>query len=173
MIMKVALFMSMSVNGMVARENNEEDFLSDKNWKTFVRLAKEYGCFVIGRKTYEVVQSLYKDYNFDDVKAKKIVVTKNKRFVAKDCIIASSPLDAIKKAEKEGFKKILLTGGSTINSAFMKAGLVDEIILNVEPVVLGKGIKLFADENFETRLRPIRTTKLPEGIVQHIYEVIQ
>ena len=171
--MKVTLFMSMSVNGIIARENNEEDFLSDSNWKTFLRLAKVHGCFVIGRKTYEVVKSLYKDYNFNDVKSRKIVVTRNKEFGADGFITASSPHDAIEKAKKEGFKSVILTGGSTLNSAFMKENLIDEIILNVEPAVIGNGIKLFAEGGFEKRLKLLGTKKLTVNIIQLHYRVVK
>jgi len=54
--MKVILFMAMSVNGCIARKNGDEDFLSHKNWEAFCNLAKECGCFIVGRKTFEAVQ---------------------------------------------------------------------------------------------------------------------
>ncbi|MCX6815936.1 MAG: dihydrofolate reductase family protein [Candidatus Aenigmarchaeota archaeon] len=169
--MKVILFMSMSVNGIIAREDGSEDFLSDENWKVFCKLAKQMGCFVIGRKTYETVMRLYKNYNFDDVKAKKIVVSTSSNFSPAGYTVAKSPKDAIKKAKNVGFKQILLTGGSRLNSSFLKENLVDEIILNIEPAILGKGIKLFAEDAFERRLSLIKTTKLKSGIVQLHYKV--
>ena len=48
--------MATSINGMIARENGDEDFLSHDNWISFKKLAEEIGFFIIGRKTYEVVQ---------------------------------------------------------------------------------------------------------------------
>ncbi len=170
--MKVILYMAMSVNGMIARANNQEDFLSDENWYEFCKLAKKSGCFVIGRKTYDVVKYLYKDYNFEDVKAHKIVVTsKKKSKIDKEYIIAKSPKDAIKKASFTGFKSMILTGGSTLNSAFMKAGLINEIIINIEPAVLGDGIKLFREDKFYSRMKLVKMRKLPYGIVQLHYKV--
>lgn len=47
--------------------------------KYFVRLAEKTGCFIMGRKTYEEVKK-WKNYNLDDVKSKKIIVTKNQKF---------------------------------------------------------------------------------------------
>ena len=44
--------MAQTINGFIARENGDEDFLSSLNWKTFVELAEDIGCFVIGRKTF-------------------------------------------------------------------------------------------------------------------------
>ncbi|MBI2578916.1 MAG: dihydrofolate reductase [Candidatus Aenigmarchaeota archaeon] len=169
--MRVSLYMAMSANGIIARENYDEDFLSHRNWEVFCKLAENIGCFIIGRKTYEVVKK-WKDYNFDSVKAKKIVVSKNMNFeLDSGYTPAKSPKDAISKASAMGFKKVLLTGGSGINSAFMKDGLVDEILLNIEPVVLGKGIRLFAEDNFDSRLKLINTRKLPKDIIQLHYKV--
>lgn len=173
--MKVILFMSMALNGIIARNDDREDFLSDRNWKEFCRLAKDAGCFVVGRRTYEVVRSLYKDYDFDDVEADRIIVTKNAKFClpVEGYIVASSPQDAIKKARSRGHKKLMLTGGSTLNSAFMKSNLVDEIILDIEPAVLGRGVRLFAEDDFYKRLKLLGAKRLPEGIIQLHYNVMR
>ena len=40
-------------------------------------------------------------------------------------------------------KSVVVTGGSKMNSSFAKSGLIDEVILNVEPVIIGEGIPLF------------------------------
>jgi len=79
----------------------------------------------------------------------------------------------LKKASKLGFKKILLSGGGTINSAFMKDSLVDEIIINVEPFVLGNGIRIFSQENFESKLRLLDVKRLKSGIIQLRYKIIK
>jgi len=49
--------MAMSVNGMIADESCNEDFLSDVNWKTLIDLSEKYGGFIIGRKTYDAVKN--------------------------------------------------------------------------------------------------------------------
>ena len=51
--MKVILYIAQTINGVIARENYDEDFLSDINWKVFVKLTEKIGCFIVGRKTYE------------------------------------------------------------------------------------------------------------------------
>ena len=162
----------MTINGIIARKNGEEDFLSHENWNTFVSLAKKYNCFIVGRKTYDVVKN-WPDYNFDDIKGiNKIIVSKNKNLkLDKNYILANSPENAVIKAKSAGIKTILITGGSRTNSAFMKVGLIDEIILNIEPVVLGNGIKIFAEEDFESQLKFIKTKHLSNGIIQLYYKI--
>jgi len=165
--------MAQTINGIIARNNYDEDFLSHENWKVFLSLVKDLGCFVVGRKTYEEVKKL-KDYNFDKINTTKIIISNNPDFkLDSGYILATSPKDAIQKASKLGFDKILLTGGGTINSAFMKKSLVDEIIIDIEPFVLGNGIRIFSQEDFESRLKLFNVKKLKSGIIQLHYKIIK
>ena len=171
--MKVVLYMAQTPNGIIARENGDEDFLSDENWLTFCKFAEDFGCFMVGSKTYEAVQK-WEDYTFDNVNATKIIISADKKLkIKKGYVLANSPEDALFKASSLGFSEVLLTGGGTINSAFMRRSLVDEIILNVEPFVLGKGIKIFREENFEFKLKLKDVKKLKSGIIQLRYSVIK
>lgn len=173
--MKVVLFMAMSVNGYIARENGDEDFLSHANWEAFCNVARECGCFIIGRKTFEAVQQWKEGYNFDSLKGiVKVIVSRNENFQATlDYIIADSPEAAISKLKDKGLKQVLVTGGAKINSAFMKSKLIDEIILNIEPFVLGRGLALFAKDEFESKLELLDVKKIKEGIIQLSYKVIK
>lgn len=170
--MKVVLYIAQSINGIIATEKYKEDFLSDINWREFKRLAEKINCVVIGRKTYETVKK-WEDYNFDNVKAKIIVITtKNLNLIAnKKYLLARSPREALRKAKTQGFNEVLLAGGGKTNSSFMKEKLVDEIIINVEPYVLGKGVSIFSNERFAQRLKLIDTKKLNHGVIQLNYKI--
>lgn len=169
--MKTTLYMAMSANGIIARENNEEDFLSHDNWKTLIELSHKAGCLIWGAKTYGLVKQWGKQY-WDDVKdIRKIIVSDERIELEEDCILAHSPEDALEKAKVEGFSEIILSGGSTLNASFAKAGLIDEVILNVEPVVVGKGIPVFAKDDFEFHLELQDVKKLNNEILQIHYKV--
>lgn len=159
--MKIILFMAMSLNGMIAGKNGNENFLSHTNWESFGELAKKHGCFIIGRKTYEAVQK-WPDYNFNDIDAQlKIVVSNNKDLkLNPPFLLADSPKDTIRKATDLKFPSVILTGGSTINMAFLTENLIDEIILNIEPAIVGSGIPLFAESVLEKRLSFISSEKI-------------
>lgn len=52
--------------------------------------------------------------------------------------------------------------------------MIDEIIFNIEPVVIGKGIPVFKLEGFDDkRLKLLEIKKLEEGIAQLHYKVIK
>ena len=54
-----------------------------------------------------------------------------------------SPKEAIQIAEEKGFTKLFLVGGTKINTSFLKDNLIDEIWINIHPVVIGHGKYLF------------------------------
>lgn len=167
--------MAISSNGIIATEKGDEDFLSHKNWEKFCELVREFGNFIVGRKTYEAVKKWDGGYNFDDLLGvKKVIISQDNSFkLDKGYVLASSPEDALAKLSQKGFGKTLVTGGANINSAFAKAGLLDEIILNVEPIFMGRGIPLFAPQDFEMKAKLISVDKSKEGILTLKYAMLK
>lgn len=167
--------MAISVNGIIATETGDEDFLSHENWEKFCELAREFENFVVGRNTYEAVRKWDNGYNFDDlIGIEKVIISQDQNLkLDKGYTLASSPKDALAKLSEKGFEMALITGGANINSAFAKENLLDEIILNVEPVFVGKGIPLFATQDFELNLQLISSSKSDKGISTLNYSVIK
>ncbi len=169
--MKVILTMAISANGMIATKEGSEDFLSNENWKQFVNLAKKIGCFVWGRKTYEAVMKWEGDYLKELQGVKKVIISGSDLDLEKDFFLAKSPEDALKMVEDEGFKEVIITGGAITNSYFAKKGLIDEVILDVNPVILGEGIPVFSPNDFELNLDLISAQKVGQEIIELKYEV--
>lgn len=167
--------MAMSVNGMIAAQDGNEDFLSHEHWKTFGSLVKEFGNFIVGSRTYEAVNSWNENYGFDDFQdVKKIIVSDNSSYELKDGYdLALSPRDAISVLEKAGFEKALVSGGSVLNTSFASENVIDEVILNVEPAVLAKGVPLFQPSEFQLQMELVDSQKLDDGIVQLHYRVVK
>jgi dihydrofolate reductase len=168
--MNVILYMAMSLNGYIAEENGSEDFLSDANWKKFCDLAEKHGNFVVGRKTYEAVKNWNEGFGFDDLKGiKKVIISQDENYALDEgYVLAASPKDALEKLR--GFDSVLVTGGSTINTAFMKEGLLDEVMVNIEPALIGKGIPLFAKADFLKELEFVSSEE-SDGIVSLHYRI--
>ena len=170
--MKVTLYMAMSLNGYIAEENGSEDFLSHKNWEKFCSLAKEYGNFIVGRKTYEAVKNWNEGFGFDDLKGiQKIIISQDESYkLDEGYILATSPKDALEKLKD--MESVLVTGGSTINTAFLKENLLDEVVLNIEPVLIGKGVSLFVQDNFQKKLNFISSEE-SNGILTLHYKAVK
>jgi len=168
---KVILFNACTVNGLIARKDGSEDFLSDVHWKVFVRLAERSGCFIVGRNTFD----LYKDdedYSLDRIRAEKIVVSHRGIAPAQGWYRARSVKHALDLVSKWKKKEVVLSGGSLLNTAFVKAGAVDEMVVNIDPTVIGKGMPLIDPVSAQLNLKLLGTKKLGDDIVQLRYKVI-
>lgn len=173
--MKVILDMAISPNGMIARENGDEDWLPAEGWDEFVSEAKKIGNIVMGRETYEIVTRNYQDYNFDSVPVSlKIIVSRKSDFKApKGYTLARSPNEAIAIVKKHAFKELFLIGGGRINSSFIKDGLVDEIHLTINPYIIGKGRSFVGSEDFDLPLQLLDVKKISGGRVSVSYKVVK
>lgn len=164
----------MSLNGIIARENNEEDFISHDCWLAWLETLREHGCLLFGRKTYEIVKSWDKQYIEDLKGIRTLIISTSPSYTVNEGFeLALSPQEALNKLEKDGFKSVVLTGGSTLNSSFAKLNLIDEIILNVEPVIIGRGIPLFNPDVFDLKLELIEMKQSKGKTIQLHYKVIK
>lgn len=173
--MKVTLYMAISLNGIIARENGDEDFLSHENWNDFISLAKEKGNFIYGRKTYEAVRKWGDEYLKDLASIPTMVcVSENSTGKVENGFeFVSSPKEALDLLSRKGYTEALLTGGATNNSAFASEGLIDEVLLNVEPCIVGKGIAVFKPDDFNIKLAFVESKTSPSGIVRLHYQVVK
>ena len=122
--MQVTLFMAMSLNGLIAREDGKEDFLSDVHWQTFSGLVNKFGCFIVGTKTYQAVKAWPESFGFNDfTNAVRVIVSDDSDFVVDAGYkVAPSPRAALEALQAEGVERALLAGGSTLNSSFLMGG---------------------------------------------------
>ena len=170
--MIVRMANTISPNGYIARLNGEEDWLSSANWFDFLKEAKEFDNFVMGRETYELVMRLYKDHNFDSVDVKyKVIVTRQDFKAPSNYQVVHSPQEAVEFLEGEGLEKIFLVGGGKLNAEFAKAGLINEISLTIEPYMIGEGRQVLASGNYEFPLELKKTEELSGGRVRLVYKV--
>jgi len=63
-------------------------------------------------------------------------------------------------------------GGITIQG-FLRAGLIDRLVITRVPVLIGDGIAPFGSLPHDIRLRHVVTRSYPSGLVQSEYEVVR
>jgi dihydrofolate reductase len=147
---KVTLWTAISLNAMAARDNGSEDFLSGNNWELFVELLDATESLVWGRVTHELFIGLVRQ-QFPELPV--AVLTRDPAFaVDSDAVRAASPEQALTELSARGATTALLAGGPQVNGAFARAGLIDEVILGVEPVLVARGIPLLVGDAPDLRL---------------------
>lgn len=171
----ITIEMACSINGLIAAEDGNEDFLSYRGWEIMLEFLKQYDVLIWGRKTWDNVLSWGDEY-LKDLKDINIIIltkTSNTENHFENVTYCNSIEDCLKVCEKLKYDKLFISGGATINNAFMEKGIVDNIILNYNPVVLSKGIPLFNGNYFENKLKLKKIIKEKDDIVQVHYRVIK
>jgi len=165
--MKVILYMAISTDGYIAKENDDTNWVTDTDWGVFSKIVKDAGCIIMGRRTYEASGDAF-PYNCK----LNIVLTSDKKLhkeTSNTLFTSKKPRQVIKIAEDKGFKKVLIIGGGNLNASFLKEKLIDEIYLSVHPKILVKGIKIFEGEEMDVNLKLLSVKKLTEDLVQLHY----
>lgn len=166
--------MATTINGYIAKEDDDASWVTATEWSSFSGTIKANGNMVIGRRTYEI---MLKNDEFNRAglnEIKTVVLTNNtslKIHNPKFISVATSPREAVDILCKQDFETIMVCGGGKLNSSFMKEGLIDEIYLDVEPIVFGRGIQLFLPEEFEFKLQLLEVNKLSDNTIQLHYKV--
>ena len=165
--------MGITVNGYIAKPDGDSEWTSEEDLKGFYEQSKNAGNIIMGRNTY-FIASKYGYFPFPDVL--NIVVSHEpieNTWGDKVLITDKTPKEIVEMLQQKGFTTAFLAGGGQLNTSFMKEGLIDEIYLDVEPLVFGKGIKVFADGDFEFNLELLGTKALNLNTIQLHYKILK
>ena len=169
--MKVILYMATSLDGFIAKLDGDSDWVSEVDSVEFEKQIISAGCLIVGRNTFD---QYYGDI-YPVQKILNVVMTHNSKLKAKDKNVLysiKSPRKTVEMLKSKGFKKVILIGGGTTNSSYLKDNLIDEIYLSIHPLLLGTGIPIFRNApNVLKKLSLIEVKKLKEGLVQLHYKV--
>lgn len=171
--MRVTLFESISVNGMMGRPNGVGDFFSPYCWTAFVEVAKQTGAMVWGRVTHDAFRGMAAAVE-QLAGVHGVVLTKRCDYApGPGWQVAGSPGEALEVLRRAGVGDALVVGGQTVNTAFLREGLLDEVVLLVESVVIGRGMPVFAATDADLRLDLIDVTRATDTVVRLRYRVLK
>lgn len=170
---KVILYIAVSLDGFIAKQDDNIDFLSvvekkgeDYGYKEFLN---SVDTIILGRRTYEKIKSMGFEYPADGREV--YILSGTQRNSEGNMRYYSGNLkDLIIRLKSEMGKNIFCDGGSEIVNALLKDQLIDEFIISIIPVLLGDGIPLFRGGRPEANLRLIRSVQFEKGLVQLHYE---
>ena len=161
--MSVILYMAISSDGFIADEDGDTPW-SDEEWAAFQVFVESCDCVLVGRRAYEVMN----DHNDFVEGVEYIVVSENPLFDA-----GGFPIINVKsKADLPEGERIGVIGGGELNGRLAKLGLLDEMILDIEPVTLGSGIRLFGDYDIPLKLELLDSYEIGEATIQRYYRVV-
>jgi dihydrofolate reductase len=172
--MTVSVFVGTSVDGFIARLNGALDFLplgggEPHGYDEFIA---SVDALVIGRNTFEIVLA-FPEWPYGD---KRVVVLSSRPLDLSALRggrveqMTGTPAEIVSKLAASGAQHLYVDGGITIQR-FLRAGLVQRLIVTRVPVLIGEGIPLFGSLPRDVRLRHVSTQHYPSGLVKSEYQV--
>jgi dihydrofolate reductase len=172
--MTVSVFIGISVDGFIARPNGDLDFLPAGSGEPhgYDEFMASVDALVIGRKTFETVLRFatwpYGDKRVVVLSSRPVDLSGVRGGVVEQ--MAGPPAEIVSKLAASGTHHLYVDGGITIRG-FLRAGLVQRLIITRVPVLIGDGIPLFGTLPRDVRLRHVSTQHYPSGLVKSEYQV--
>jgi dihydrofolate reductase len=178
---KVVFGGACSLDGYFAREDGRVDWLV---WSSDVEaIMKEmwprFDVMVMGRKTW---QTSIEQFSEEELEKAREASSGMKEYIFSRTlpagpakggyeVINSDPAEFIRKLKTEEGKDIMVMGGGEIGSLLIDGGVVDEIGLNIQPVLLGSGIPVFRRMSRQVDLELVESRPISGGCVIANYRV--
>lgn len=86
-------------------------------------------------------------------------------------LVRDHAVEFVRALKRKPGKGICVMGGGVLGTALLEGGVVDEVGLNVHPVLLGAGVPLFRDTHRRIALKLAETRPLAGGCVLSTYRV--
>ncbi len=177
--MRASVFIATSLDGFIARENDDLDWLPDPSTAPdgedygYKKFMESVDVIIMGRGTYEKVLT-FGGWHYD----KPVVILTSRpldippKISDRVEVMTGGPGEILNLLAERGNKHAYVDGGITIQR-FLEAGLIDRLILTRIPILIGKGKPLFGPTSRDIQLSHIETRAYKSGLVQSEYETIR
>jgi dihydrofolate reductase len=185
---KMIAALQVSVDGFIEGPNGELDWAmaeDEETWRDMDETLATVDAFVLGRVMYPAYEQYWLGVLANPDSVSKNEVAYARRADQTPHLVLSRTLDKVawktarivrdveelRRMKEEPGKNLLALGGATLVSSLLNVGLIDELRLMVNPLVLGGGKTLFKDVKGRHSLSLIRSKPLASGKVSLIYRM--
>ncbi len=168
--MKVIMHPAISLDGYVAKSDGDSSWVNQEDETRYRNAVEKCGGVIVGNTTYEQFKHDFESYN--NV-VTFVCTTKPKQNAEKIKFVKGTAEDIVKEIEKYNLDEVVICGGGDINGLFASAGLVDEIVVSIQSLILGDGIPLFGKYKPNMKLKLLDTNNEIDGVVQNRYLVVK
>lgn len=172
---KISLFIAMSLDGYIAKSNDDLTFL-----KLVEKVGEDYGyeefintidTLIVGRKTYDYVLKNVGLSHYDNGQREVYVITRKERpQVGRTTFYTGNLTELVKRLKSEKGKNIYCDGGAEVINELLKHDLIDEFIISIVPILLSNGTRLFKDSRPEQTLELLEVKTFETGLAQLHYK---
>lgn len=168
---KIILFIAASLDGYIARESGEIDWLFTDQDYGYTDFSAQVDTLIMGNKTYQQVLS-FDEYPYEDKEVFVFSKTQSGTTHNQAKFVNSNWVNFTKTLRQSHGGNIWLVGGAQLIHFFLQQGFIDELILSIHPIILGSGIPLIVnDSSLETKLELQNVKSFNTGLVQMFYKI--
>ena len=168
--MKTILYMAISANGMIAKTNDDTSWISVAEWDCYSQTVRRAGYLIVGHRTYDILTKQPEFSEFNEVTL-IVIATRPVTLVSNDHRVVATPEEALKLCQDA--PEVVVAGGGILNASFLEKDLIDEIYLDIEPILHGNGIPLVHGADFTHQLKRLDTKQISENELQLHYQVVK
>jgi dihydrofolate reductase len=173
------VYIATSLDGFVARDDHGLDWLmkfepgEGDGDMGFAAFTESIDGLIMGRGTFEMV------LGFGAWPYKKHVIVLSSSLASKDVpehlagqveIWNLEPSSAMDRLGEMGWSRVYVDGGRLVQS-FLRAGLIDDLVITVAPVLIGSGKRLFGALHGDLDLELLECRAFSNGMVQNHYRI--
>jgi dihydrofolate reductase len=184
---KIRIFEHISLDGVIQPGGrNEDSDYAHGGWTAPYRsaagreaVAAEQGKsfdLLLGRRTYDIWAGYWPKAEKGPIAdglnaAMKYVATHRPDSLgwgpAED--LGTDIVEGVRRVKSKDGPDLIVWGSSTLTSVLLEKGLVDEVVLIVYPVLLGRGIRFFSDSADPRGLALVSTKATSTGVLMNTY----
>jgi dihydrofolate reductase len=172
---KASVFVGTSLDGFIARSNGDFDFLfpSGNEPHGYDEFMATVDALVIGRNTFETVLAM-DPWPYGE---RPVFVLSTHALPAAPAgavveHLSGEPAEIAALLDARGIRHVYVDGGITIQR-FLRAGLIQRLIITRVPVLIGDGIPLFDSLPHDVQLHHLATRLYSTGLVQSEYQIVE
>lgn len=140
--MHITLIAALTADGFIAKDAQHlsTQWTSKEDARFFRATSQEINHVVVGSATFATFTHAMPGRTFFVYSRNETVP--NPYGVTME-VVSQSPQELIARLEEQGVEQVLIAGGASIYTLFMRSGLVNRLLLTHEPVFFGTGVSLF------------------------------
>ena len=173
---KIIYYVASSVDGFIAGENEDisKFILQGESVEKYQSDLLSFETIIMGRKTYEF------GYQYGLLPGQPAYPNMEHYIFSNNMIlndlsdsvhIEKLDIEKIKELKEKATTDIYLCGGGQFAGWLLENNLIDQVKLKVNPIVLGKGVRLFGDTEAFANLKLTDKESFKDGLQILTYEI--
>ena len=171
---KIVFYGAISLDGFLADEQDNLQWLFDTDLagvSTYEAFEESIDTVVMGRVTYEETQKILDEEPFYVGKEKIIFSREKSGEIEEGRYVSGDPVTILKEIQQQDGQMIWIVGGGGLFTDLVAADMIDEYWIQIAPVLLGKGKRLFEEGDYRRRLEFVETTQMGELTELHFRKI--